>query len=210
LSSIEPNEVDQALIQTVSSAPFFCRHFHVPLQSGDDGILKRMNRRYTAVEYAGLIAAIKERIPEAAVGVDVMAGFPGEDDRAHRNTVELLRELPVSYLHVFPFSPRQGTPAAAFPGRVDPGVVGDRTAELRAIGREKRQAFYRSCLGGTYEVVSEGWASGDKTMIKGLSDNYLPILLPSDEIIVNELISVTAENLTEGGILGRRYDPSCR
>ncbi|MCJ7593764.1 MAG: tRNA (N(6)-L-threonylcarbamoyladenosine(37)-C(2))-methylthiotransferase MtaB, partial [Desulfobacterales bacterium] len=136
LSSIEPKEVDQELIDIVASQDWLCRHFHLPLQSGDDGILKKMNRDYTAAEFARLVEDIHGRMPLAAIGVDVMAGFPGEDDRACRNTFSLLQDLPISYLHVFPFSPRAGTPAYVFPGRVDERENKKRTEELRVLGRK--------------------------------------------------------------------------
>ena len=119
LSSIEPNEIGREIIDMVASEDRLCRHFHVPLQSGDDQILKRMNRPYGAREFRELLESIHERIPLAAVGVDVMVGFPGENEGAFNNTYELIRDLPVSYLHVFPFSPRKGTAAADFPDQID-------------------------------------------------------------------------------------------
>lgn len=203
LSSIEPREIDRALIELIASVDWLCRHLHIPLQSGDDGILARMNRDYRAAEFARLVEDVHERIPLAAIGVDVMAGFPGEADRAYRNTLSLVRDLPVSYLHVFPFSPRAGTPAAGFDGRVDEKEVKARTEELRKLGREKREAFYRSCLGGTFMVLAEGWESQEKKMIKGLSDNYLRVLFPSARLIRNEMVPVVMESVAADRILGK-------
>lgn len=203
LSSIEPREIDRALIELIASEDWLCRHLHIPLQSGDDGILARMNRDYRAAEFARLVEDVHERIPLAAIGVDVMAGFPGEADRAYRNTLSLVRDLPVSYLHVFPFSPRAGTPAAGFDGRVDEKEVKARTEELRKLGREKREAFYRSCLGGTFMVLAEGWESQEKKMIKGLSDNYLRVLFPSARLIRNEMVPVVMESVAADRILGK-------
>ncbi|MBK5099909.1 MAG: tRNA (N(6)-L-threonylcarbamoyladenosine(37)-C(2))-methylthiotransferase MtaB, partial [Desulfobacteraceae bacterium] len=109
LSSLEPNEIDDDTIEMVASEGWLCQHFHIPLQSGDDRILRRMNRNYTARQFGKLVESIFSRSPLAAIGVDVMAGFPGEDTAAHENSWSLIKDLPVSYLHVFPFSPRTGT-----------------------------------------------------------------------------------------------------
>jgi threonylcarbamoyladenosine tRNA methylthiotransferase MtaB len=203
LSSIEPREVVPDLVERVASEPWLCRHFHIPLQSGDDGILSRMNRAYSAAEYVRLIEDIHRRLPLAALGADVMVGFPGEDEAAFRHTYALIEELPISYLHVFPYSPRKGTPAASFPAQVDPKVAAERAARLRALGQEKRKAFYQSCLGNEFLVLAEGWHSEEKKAVKGLSDNYLPIHFPSRVELKNRLVPARAEKLDGRGVLGR-------
>jgi len=206
LSSIEPKEVDQALVEIVGSQDWLCRHFHIPLQSGDDGILKKMNRDYRAAEFARLVEDIHEQMPLAAIGVDVMAGFPGEDEGAYRNSFSLLQALPISYLHVFPFSPRAGTPAYGFPGRVDEKEIKKRTEALRALGRKKREAFYRSCLGNSFLVLTEGWESEAQGLITGLSDNYLRVLFPSPRLMKNELVSVRAQRIDKDRLFGTMTD----
>ena len=203
LSSLEPNEIDEELIDRMASKKWLCRHFHIPLQSGDDGILKKMNRDYTAWEFEKLVERIHEKIPLAAVGVDMMAGFPGEDTRAYNNSYSLIDDLPVSYLHVFPFSPREGTPAADFENKVNEKVIKERAKKLRDLGNKKRQAFYRSCLGENFLVLTEGWQSEQRKMIKGLSDNYLPVIFPSTQLIKNRMVSVCIEDLSHHGVLGR-------
>ena len=203
LSSLEPNEIDEELIDSMASKKWLCRHFHIPLQSGDDGILKKMNRGYRAAEFAGLIERIHHRIPLAAVGIDIMAGFPGEDNRAYNNSYSLIDDLPVSYLHVFPFSPREGTPAADFDNKVNEKVIKDRARALRDLGKEKRQAFYRSCLGKNFSVLTEGWQSEEKMMIKGLSDNYLKVIFHSPRLIKNRMVSVRIKDLNHQGVSGR-------
>ena len=202
LSSIEPNEIDRELIEMMASEDWMCRHFHIPLQSGDDGILQKMNRTYTSQEFAGLIERIHETIPLAAIGVDTMAGFPGEDYRSFQNTFSLIQELPISYLHVFPYSPRKGTPASGFTGQDDGNVIKDRAGRLRSLGHEKRMDFYRSCIGKSFSILAEGWQSEENKMIKGLSDNYLPIAFPSPRRIKNRLVSVRIESLGEEGLIG--------
>lgn len=178
LSSLEPNEVRPDLIEMVGSEPWLCRHFHIPLQSGDDRILRRMNRRYRAEEFARLVRTIHDRIPHGAIGVDIMAGFPGEDPAAHHNSYSLLKDLPVSYLHVFPFSPRPGTPASRFKGRVSPEEIRERAARLRRLSDEKRLQFLTACLKREFPVLAERWASREGGIMEGRSDNYLQVLFP--------------------------------
>jgi threonylcarbamoyladenosine tRNA methylthiotransferase MtaB len=202
LSSIEPNEIDHEMIEMMASEEWLCRHFHIPLQSGDDEILKRMNRSYTSREFRKLVERIHKEIPLAAIGVDTMAGFPGEDHRAHHNTFSLINDLPVSYLHVFPFSPRKGTAAAGFGDQVRPDVIKERAGDLRELGQKKREAFYSSCLGEEFQVLTEGWESEEEKMIKGLSDNYLRVIFPSSRLIKNRMVSVHMETLVNNRIMG--------
>jgi threonylcarbamoyladenosine tRNA methylthiotransferase MtaB len=202
LSSLEPAEIDQGLIEMMASEEWLCRNFHIPLQSGDNTILKSMNRHYTSGEFSDLIHRIHQSIPTAAIGVDVMAGFPGEDQQAFENTFSSINDLPVSYLHVFPFSPRKGTAAAGFTDQVSSKVIKERAAELRELGRKKREAFYRSCLGQSFRVLSEGWSSDEKNMIKGWSDNYLQVVFPSDQFQQNSLVKVRMERIGKEGVIG--------
>ena len=118
LSSLEPEEFDPGLLRMIASAPWICRHFHIPLQSADPEILARMRRPYSPQQYAALVAQIHSVFPDAAIGTDVLTGFPGETEKQFENTLEFIADLPFSYLHVFPFSPRPGTPAAGFSGRI--------------------------------------------------------------------------------------------
>ena len=139
LSSIEPRELTDDIVKLISESDTFCRHFHVSLQSGDDHILKNMKRPYTGSFFRDLVTKINRLIPDAAIGADLLIGFPGETVAAFENTYSLIDELPVTYLHVFPFSPRKGTPAAEYPGRIDPGVVKDRCRRIRSLGNTKKK-----------------------------------------------------------------------
>jgi threonylcarbamoyladenosine tRNA methylthiotransferase MtaB len=201
LSSLEINEIDTALIDMMASKPWLCRHFHIPLQSGDDGVLKKMNRKYTARHFAKLIESIHDKVPLAAMGIDVMSGFPGEDTAAHQNTYSLIKDLPVSYLHVFPFSPRPGTPAATFDGRIDSRVIKQRAAALRQLGQGKKLTFYQKCLNKEFMVLPEGWHPEKEGMMKGKSDNYLPVLFPSSEDL-DRLVPVVMESVEGNMVLG--------
>ena len=202
LSSLEPNEIQRELIEMAASSDWLCRHFHIPLQSGDEGILKRMNRTYPVAVFENVVRNIHERIPDVAIGVDVMTGFPGEDSRAHRNSFSLIQALPVSYLHIFPFSPRPGTKAWDFKGRIDPETLKKRAAELRALGREKRRAFYEGCLGKRYAVLVEGADSDREGFMKGTSDNYLPAVFQGEESLKGKVIPVRMERALEDRMVG--------
>jgi threonylcarbamoyladenosine tRNA methylthiotransferase MtaB len=204
LSSIEPREVVPELIRMAASEEWLCRHFHIPLQSGDDETLNRMNRNYTSEEYARLIESIHSRIPLAALGADIMAGFPGEDDRADRNTYDLVNDLPLSYFHVFPFSPRRGTAAWDFKERVDDREIKRRAEALRVLGQKKREDFYRSCVGETFQVLAEGLERSGTGMIKGLSDNYLPVLFSFPHEIKNKMLSVRIDRVEGHSVHGAR------
>ncbi|MCD6298505.1 MAG: radical SAM protein, partial [Deltaproteobacteria bacterium] len=202
LSSLHPDEIDEGLIDMVAFDKWLCRHFHISLQSGDDETLKRMNRNYTIREFAGLIETIYERVPLAAMGIDIISGFPGEAKAAHENTCSLIKDLPVSYLHVFPFSARPGTAAAGFEGQLEPGEIKKRATELRNLGQIKRNAFYQSCLNKSFSVLAERGHSKEKEVMQGTSDNYLPVAFPSDKDMKGRLVTVNMERVENGKVIG--------
>jgi threonylcarbamoyladenosine tRNA methylthiotransferase MtaB len=177
LSSLEPGEWTPRLTDALLALPAICPHFHIPLQSGDSEILHRMNRPYDSPRYRELILALHGLFPRAALGADILAGFPGETARHFQNTLDLLEGLPLAYLHVFPFSPRPGAPAAAWPGRATGEELKRRTLALRELGLRKRRAFENRFLGDWLEVLVEeevkpGWW-------KGTSENYIQVGFPA-------------------------------
>ncbi|MBN1903962.1 MAG: tRNA (N(6)-L-threonylcarbamoyladenosine(37)-C(2))-methylthiotransferase MtaB [Deltaproteobacteria bacterium] len=203
LSSLEPGEISDELIHMVATEPWLCRHFHIPLQSGDKEILKRMNRHYTPDDYERLVIRIHEAIPDAAIGADIITGFPGEDERAFNNGYSLIEDLPISYLHVFPFSPRKGTPAAGFKGQVDTAIIKERAQKLRELGKNKKNLFYRSFIGKDVTLLAEGWESEQEKTIKGLTDNYIKVVAHSEKLVRNEFIRVTAERVHRDYLFGK-------
>lgn len=203
LSSLEPKEIGHELIEMVASEAWLCRHFHIPLQSGDNHILEKMNRHYTAQEFRSLVEEIHVRVPLAAIGVDILSGFPGEGESAHLSTCNLVQDLPLSYFHVFPYSPREGTSAWSLPGRVPDRDIKRRTAGLRVLGEGKRRTFYESCVGKTFEVLSEGWDK-EGVSIKGLSDNYVPAVFNSSEASQNEMVRVQIDRVDAKTVYGTR------
>lgn len=188
ISSIEPNLLTDELLDLISAHASLCRHFHIPLQSGSDAVLRRMRRRYATAHYADLVDRIRTRFPEAGIGVDVIVGFPGETDAEFQETYRFLADLSVSYLHVFTYSERPHTPAAAFPGQVSAEVRSTRNSMLRMVSERKRNAWCRSMIGCTTtvlteSVVDEGWRYG-------FTDTFLRVGIPNDAVRENTLVSV--------------------
>jgi threonylcarbamoyladenosine tRNA methylthiotransferase MtaB len=180
ISSIEPMDVTQDLIGFFASTERIARHFHIPLQSGSDRILAAMHRRYRAEHYARRAELIREWMPDAAIGADVIAGFPGESDADHRATCDLVEQLPLTYLHVFSFSVRPGTSAAQLEEGVPSKVIRERARELRAIGARKRAAFGAANVGKQLRVLTLNKneaekSEGDCGCSRAISSNYLDL-----------------------------------
>jgi len=154
LSSVEPMDITRDLVELVASSDRIARHFHIPLQSGSDRILAKMHRWYRAEHYARRLELIRKLLPDAAIGADLIVGFPGETDADHRATVEFVRAMPFTYLHVFAFSARPGTPAASLPDPVPPRVAKQRSKELRSLAAEKAAAFRAAHVGRTLRVLT--------------------------------------------------------
>jgi threonylcarbamoyladenosine tRNA methylthiotransferase MtaB len=195
LSSIEPFELTQDIVDLVAESEIFCNHFHIPLQSGDDHILEKMHRDYTPSFFEDLIYRIKERIPGAAVGVDILIGFPGETENAFENTYSLIEKLPVTYLHVFPFSPRPGTPADNYPQKVPAKSIKARCEKMRRLGDEKKKAFYKTFTGKTVRVLIEGKRDNATGLLKGVTSNYIPVHVHGEDTLFNTLVQVTIEKI---------------
>jgi threonylcarbamoyladenosine tRNA methylthiotransferase MtaB len=197
LSSIESHELTDELLDVVAGSDRFCDHLHIPLQSGDDGVLRRMGRPYTAAEYAERVRAASTALPDAAIGADVLVGFPGEGEAAFRNTYDLIESLPVTYLHVFPFSPREGTPAAGFSDSVPSDAIKERCRALRELGAAKRTAFYRRFVGQPVSVLVEERRDRETGHWKGVSGNYLTVLLEEAEGRENQLVKARIDRVEE-------------
>ena len=195
LSSIEPHELTDDIIQLVAESGRFCRHFHIPLQSGDDQILQNMQRPYSCSYFKDLIYKIHKLIPDAAIGVDILMGFPGETQTAFENTCDLIKELPVSYLHVFPFSSRKRTPASNFPDKVPAKVIQSRCRQMRDLGYTKKEQFYKKHIGRTVEVLIESKRDNRSGFLKGISSNYLRVLIDGDDVIKNAIVRAKIERL---------------
>ncbi|MBM4286113.1 MAG: tRNA (N(6)-L-threonylcarbamoyladenosine(37)-C(2))-methylthiotransferase MtaB [Deltaproteobacteria bacterium] len=199
LSSLEPQEVTADLLAAWAELPGACRHFHLPLQSGSAEVLRDMARPYAPADFRELVMEIRGVFPQAAIGLDLLVGFPTETRSHFEETVALVEALPVAYLHVFPFSPRPGTPAAALQP-LPPAEVRARASRLRELGKRKRQRFIQDQVGGMADVLVEG-GSGRRGWLQGLSSNYLRVLLPGPPTWRNRRLRV---RLTGGdGVLAR-------
>ena len=203
LSSIEPGEFNSSLIEFLSRSDKICPHLHVPLQSGDDEVLKRMNRRYSRSFFEDLIQRLHRAIPDLAVGMDVIGGFPGEDDRAFENTYDLISRLPIAYLHVFPFSKREGTPAARFPNQVPGKTIKTRCLALRELGAKKRKDFYRDFLGKNLKVLIESKRERETGLLKGFSPNYIPVLAGGGDGLINQEVDVEVTEVRGEKVFGK-------
>ena len=189
LSSIEPLELSRDIIRLVAESEGtdseICRHFHIPLQSGDDTVLKRMNRPYKRKAFQDLVLDIKKVLPDAGIGCDVLIGFPGETEEAFENTFQLIRELPLTYLHVFPFSSREGTPASRFPDKVPQKVVKERCSRVRELGQHKKKVFLSSQAGCSTKVLVENRRDRRTGCLKGISANYITVLVEGSDELMN-------------------------
>ena len=201
LSSLEPTEISLELLQFMAATDNFMPHLHIPLQSGDDTILKKMKRRYSVADFAGIVHKCKELLPTAAIGVDVLTGFPGEDEQAFQNTVALLEDLPVTYLHVFPYSKRPITPAADFSDQVPEKIKEQRVAVLRKLDHKKRIDFYCSHLGEVHRVLTE--TIKDKEGIaNGFTENYIPVEFNARPENTNQVVLVKLDGIADKKVRG--------
>jgi len=199
ISSIEPNLLKNETIDFVSKSNSFVPHFHIPLQSGSDEILKQMKRRYLSGLYVDRVKKIKEVMPHACVGVDVIVGFPGESDAHFLETYHFLNELDISYLHVFTYSERDNTPAAIMADPVPLNIRNKRSKMLRGLSVKKRRAFYESQLGSFKMVLFEG--ENKDGYIHGFTENYVKVKYPWDPSLINTLHSVKLIEIDIDGLV---------
>jgi threonylcarbamoyladenosine tRNA methylthiotransferase MtaB len=197
ISSIEPNLLTPEIIHFVAQSKRFMPHFHVPLQSGNNTQLAEMKRRYRRELYAERVQLAKEVMPHACIGVDVITGFPGETESDFMETFEFVRALDVSYLHVFTYSERANTPAAAMPNTVPMHIRKERTNALRALSEMKRRAFYSEHIGTTRSVLFEQGKAG--ATLSGHTDNYIKIEAPWQAEQVNQIRAVELKQLNASG-----------
>lgn len=197
ISSIEPNLLKNETIDFVSQSRTFVPHFHIPLQSGSNTILKKMKRRYLRELYADRVAKIRQVMPHACIGVDVIVGFPGETDELFLETYNFLNELEISYLHVFTYSERDNTEAAVMDGVVPANVRAKRSKMLRGLSVKKRRAFYESQIGSDRTVLFEG--ENKEGYIHGFTENYVKVKTPWNPELVNTLHHVNLTKIDEDG-----------
>ncbi len=199
ISSIEPNLLKNETIEFVSKSKIFVPHFHIPLQSGSNSILKAMKRRYMKELYIDRVTQIKTTMPDACIGVDIIVGFPGETEEHFLETYTFLNELEISYLHVFAYSERENTPAAVMENVVPLKMRKKRSKMLRGLSAKKRRAFYESQLGKTHTVLFEG--ENKEGYIHGFTENYVKVKTLWNPALVNTLHEVILKKIDEDGLV---------
>jgi len=202
ISSIEPNLLKNETIDMVSKSRVFVPHFHIPLQSGSDTVLKKMKRRYLTGLYRDRITTIQRQMPHACIGVDVIVGFPGETEEDFLETYAFLNQLGVSYLHVFTYSERDRTEAASMSEVVPMAVRNKRSKMLRGLSVKLRRAFYESQIGTKRTVLFEG--ENKKGYIHGFTENYVKVKTPWDPALVNTVAEVRLKDIDDDGLV--RFD----
>ncbi|HPD17182.1 MAG TPA: tRNA (N(6)-L-threonylcarbamoyladenosine(37)-C(2))-methylthiotransferase MtaB [Planctomycetota bacterium] len=200
LSSLELREVSGELIELVAASPRLCPHFHIPLQSGDDQVLRAMNRRYTAADFLRRLDAIRSRIAEPALTTDVIVGFPGETDEQFRQTLAVCRQAAFSRVHIFPYSDRPGTAAATMPGKRPPAVLRARRDEMKALAADLMAAYHRRFVGRTVEPLVESERDPRTGLLVGYTERYVRTLFPGPDALCGTLVAVRAVAATASGL----------
>ena len=202
LSSLDPREVPDRLVDLMAKSNVICPHLHVCAQAGDDEILKRMRRNYDGAYYRELLMKVRERLPDAALGSDIIVGFPGETDGAFDRSLEFFAALPLTYFHVFPYSSRRGTVAASLPDHVGSEVKKTRARRMRELGAMKKRDFCVRFRGQKLSVLIEEKIDRTTGLRRGFSRNYLPVLVPAGGTLVNREIEVEVEGFERGWLRG--------
>ncbi len=202
LSSINPMEIDDRLIELMAERDDLCPHFHIPLQSGDDTILSRMRRNYDARQYRDVVEKIVRRIPRVGLGADIIVGFPGETEAMFENTRRMVAELPFTTLHVFSYSSRPGTVAAGFRNDVLKAVKKERNKILTELGNRKALEFRQSFLDQTVRVLVENSREPRTGRLRGHSENYIPVSFEGDDALMNRIVPVRILDVSEQQVSG--------
>jgi threonylcarbamoyladenosine tRNA methylthiotransferase MtaB len=210
ISSVEPMDWSDELVQLFADSPRIARHAHVPMQSGSDAVLRRMHRKYRPWHYRAKIEGIRQAMPGAAIGADVMVGFPGESDAEFEETRRMIEGMPLTYLHVFTYSARPGTPAAEMRNQVALQVARDRNRILRELSEHKKLSFMQSFVGKQLSVITLNAAN--ETHTETLTDNYLKLQL-AGAYAPNQWMTAKVEGIEDGVLVGRTmpgFEPSAR
>jgi len=203
LSSINPIEIDDHLIELISQHEKICPHLHIPLQSGDTEVLSKMRRNYNAKQYEHIVRRAADKISPLGLGADIIVGFPGESEDNFQETYDFLNNLEVSYLHVFSYSQRDNTDAVNIQPKVPQNIIAERSQILHHLSIHKKRFFYENNIGKIKQVLIENWEDG---IISGHSENYIPIALKGNEDEVNQIIPVKLIRLEDGEMAGERLD----
>ncbi len=201
LSSVEPNTINDDLLKVLKDSPKYMEHFHIPLQSGNDEVLKSMRRKYSAAEYSEVIFKIKEAFPSAGIGADIIVGHPGETQEQFLDTFNLLRKLPITHFHPFPFSKRKGTISARMENQIPQQVKKDRVRLVTDLGKAKLLDFMTDFVGTTNQVLFEH--RSEDGLFEGHTTNFLKVKVESSEDLSNQIIPVSLNSIKDGKLMGQ-------
>ncbi|TFH19673.1 MAG: radical SAM protein [Myxococcales bacterium] len=190
ISSVDPPELTPRLIDLLAEGGVFCPHLHVPIQAGNDAVLDRMGRKYTASEAADALLSVRERLPDVSLGTDLITGFPGETDDEFASGIDFVQRIGFSYLHVFPYSRRSSTSAAKRWKELPDAVVHERARSARRVDRDLRRTYEDRFIGATASVLFEDGRDAKTGLLKGYSDNYLPIACDADDRFTGRIVPV--------------------
>jgi threonylcarbamoyladenosine tRNA methylthiotransferase MtaB len=202
MSSVEPKTLNDEFIERLTKLPKICRHFHLSLQSGCDATLKRMNRKYTTEEYLRVVDRLREIFPEVAITTDLIVGFPGETEEEFQCTVDFIKRVDFSGMHVFKFSPREGTPAAEHKNQVSPQIKEQRSKIVTALAHERELAFKNKFLNQKLDVLFEHKVEGQSSGYEGLTDNYIRVIVASEQDIKGIILPVELKAIKEDHMEG--------
>ncbi len=202
LSSLDPKEVSQRLIEKLVSSKKLCPHLHIPLQSGDNKILKLMKRNYTSRQYLSLVKKLKKAVPGISITTDIIVGFPGESEKNFQNTINLVRKINFSRMHIFSYSPREGTRACNFPGRVTPDIIRRRFKTLQLEARQASLRRRKKMLGKISEILIEDKRDKKTNLLTGYSEHYFRVMLSGPDNLKNKLVKVKLKKIENAYFLG--------
>jgi threonylcarbamoyladenosine tRNA methylthiotransferase MtaB len=202
LSSLDPREVPDRLLDLTAASDVVCPHFHICAQAGNDDILKQMRRNYDTVYYRDLLQRVRERLPEAALGSDIIAGFPGESDAQFESSLEYFASLPLTYFHVFPYSSRRGTISAALGNQVPGHIKKERARRMRELGARKKSEFCATFIGRRLSVLVEDKVEKHSGLRRGFSRNYLPVAIAGADDCSNRELDVRVDRFGGGWLNG--------
>ncbi len=202
ISSINPMEIDDDLIHLIADTESLCPHLHIPLQSGDDTILKAMRRNYNSGQYRDVVERAVKDIPDLGLGADVIVGFPGETEAMFERTLKIVEDLPFSYLHVFSYSPRNSTDSAELKNDVPNAVKKERNKILTDLAKNKGLQFRKNFSGQSLQVLVENQRDTKTKDLKGHSENFIPVHFEGDNLLMNRLVSIRVQEVTESRVSG--------
>jgi threonylcarbamoyladenosine tRNA methylthiotransferase MtaB len=203
LSSLDPEEITDRLIEQVTQSKIICPHLHIAVQSGDDIVLKGMKRRYQAAHFYDIVRKLTRLKPKIAIGTDIIVGFPGETDEAFENTYTMIEELPISYAHVFPYSPRRGTPAASRNDQIDSPLKRERVQRLQRLIKNKKSFYYQQFKGLSLEMIIEGKRDRKEGLLKGVTQNFIPVHVDGSDELMHHRMPVILERFANSRVYGR-------